>query len=308
MGAEWIHNVFFMLRRSWHYLLFLLACMQLAGGAWGNAVTFFTVSGAQHWKHNNQPLERDTFVELGAFAENFTPTSANRSLWRANWTGIKRVAYDASARFFSDTVTLSNNNAPFTTGNRIWLWIFDRSGQWCLMGNPDWLWPLVSIGPPALPLEVSPTLANVVLAGTVSTSPLVKCELVTDDAGPTVTYEEEAALLLPADVRGPHQDADGDGQSNWYEYAFGSNPVDRNSTSQVVAVRSYSGQSYLSAKINRGWSSGVDFQVQWSEDLRTWQSTGMTPVVSSLRLLEVRDAAPIGANAKRFMRVRITSP
>lgn len=307
MGSGWIQNVFFMHRTSWHYLLFLLACLQLAGGAWGNAVNFFTASGASHVKNNNQPLGKDTYIELGAFAENFTPTTANRSQWRANWTGIKRVAYNATTSFFDDSVTLTNNNAPFTTTNRVWLWIFDRSGQWCLMGNSNWRWPL-SIGPPGLPLDVSPGLSNEVLAGTVSTSALVKCELVTDDAGPTVTYEEEAALLLPADVRGPHQDADGDGQSNWYEYAFGSNPVDRNSTSQVVAVRNDSGQSYLTAKINRGWTSGVNFQVQWSEDLRTWQSTGMTSVVSSLRLLEVRDSAPIGANAKRFMRVRITSP
>jgi hypothetical protein len=307
MGSGWIQNVFFMHRTSWHYLLFLLACLQLAGGAWGNAVNFFTANGASHVKNNNQPLGKETYIELGAFAENFTPTTANRSQWRANWTGIKRVAYDATTSFFSETVTLTNNNAPFTTTNRVWLWIFDRSGQWCLMGNSNWRWPL-SIGPPGLPLDVSPGLSNEVLAGTVSTSPLVKCELVTDDAGPTVTYEEEAALLLPADVRGPHQDADGDGQSNWYEYAFGSNPVDRNSTSQVVAVRNDLGQSYLTAKINRGWTSGVNFQVQWSEDLRTWQSTGMTSVVSSLRLLEVRDSAPIGANAKRFIRVRITSP
>lgn len=306
MGSGWIQNVFFMHRTSWHYLLFLLACLQLAGGAWGNAVNFFTASGASHVKNNNQPLGKETYIELGAFAENFTPTTANRSQWRANWTGIKRVAYNATTSFFDDSVTLTNNNAPFTTTNRVWLWIFDRSGQWCLMGNSNWRWPL-SIGP-SFPLDVSPGLSNEVLAGTVSTSALVKCELVTDDAGPTVTYEEEAALLLPADVRGPHQDADGDGQSNWYEYAFGSNPVDRNSTSQVVAVRNDSGQSYLTAKINRGWTSGVNFQVQWSEDLRTWQSTGMTSVVSSLRLLEVRDSAPIGANAKRFMRVRITSP
>lgn len=295
-------------RKPWCFHFLILALLQLVGVALGNEVVFFTQSGALHVKDNNQPLGRDTFVELGAFAENFTPTSANRSLWRANWTGIKRVAYDASARFFSDTVTLSNNNAPFTTANRVWLWIFDRSGQWCLMGNPDWRWPLVTIGPPALPLEVSPTLANVVLAGTVSTSPLVKCELVTDDAGPTVTYEEEAALLLPADMRGPHQDADGDGQSNWYEYAFGSNPMDRNSTSQVVAVRSYSGQSYLSAKINRGWSANVQFDVQWSEDLRTWQNSGMTTVVSSLRLLEVREQNPVGSHSRRFMRVRVTGP
>jgi hypothetical protein len=280
----------------------------LCGVVWGDGVNFFSSGSGQHVKSDMQLLGSDALVELGAFVPTFTPTVQNRASWRTNWRGLKRVRYDAASQFFSGAVTLTNNDSPFTTSNQIWVWIFDRSGQWCLYSNTNWLWPSAAPGP-SFPIDVSPAGASVSLAGTASAStPRVRCELVSDAAGPVVTYEEEAEILLPAGLRGAHQDADGDGQSNWFEYAFGSDPMNRNSTAQVVAVRNYGGQPYLSAQINRGWTSGVQYQVQWSTDLSNWQTTGMTSVVDNLRLLEIRESQPVGANAKRFMRVRITSP
>ena len=133
------------------------------------------------------------------------------------------------------------------------------------------------------------------------------CQQVTDANGPTLSYTQWADFVLASGQRGRTTDTDGDGQSNWYEYAFGSDPNNRLDASTVVSISPYSGQSHLNAKIRRGWVTGVNYAVQWSENLTDWNTTGLTTVVNGPTLWEVRDTNPVGFSGRRFLRVHITS-
>lgn len=266
-------------------------------------------SGGGHLKANGQPLGYDCMVEVGAFTVGFDPESGNRALWKANWHPIKRVNYFTDTQDFTAAVLIENNNVPYTTTNKIWVWVFDSSGNWNLFSNTSWLWPNTNFPDFGLPTTYSPSTANIVRAGSVSNSnPELTCELVTDAAGPGVTFPQWAELKLPEGFRTKGGDYDGDGQSNLMEYALGSDATDRRNFSAAVQVRDYSGQSYLSAKVNRGYTTGVNYTVQWSNTLTGWQSTGLTTLVNSNALLEVRDAAITGTDPRRFMRVHIYCP
>ncbi len=264
--------------------------------------------GGGHLKANGQPLGADTFVEVGAFKVGFDPTPANRPLWKENWHALQRVMYDAQNQFFDGSANLTNNNTPFTTTNKIWFWIFDLSGNWTLYSNTNWTWPnaLLPGGPP---VALTPADANITRAGTVSVSnPEIVCELVTNAPPPGVTYTQWSELTLPLGARGKTTDYDGDGQNNLVEYAFGTNPASAGSVSAVVKVKNYSGSNHLAAEIQKYWAIDVTYTVQWSDTLSQWFTTGLTTVENTTARLEVKDTNPLGTNAKRFMRVLVSSP
>lgn len=270
-------------------------------------VNFSTAVNGGHLKANNQPLGSDTFIELGAFTPGFAPTSLNRASWKQNWNPLARRAYNAQTQYFSGSANITTNTTPYTTTNKAWVWVFDRSGNWALYSDNSWTWPDTS--GTALPLDCNPGSANIVVAGQVNaTNPRIVCELVTDAPSPGVTYTQWADLVLPEGSRGQTTDYDGDGQNNFIEYAFGTDASNRNSFFTDVRNRDYSGQSYLSAKVLKGWATGLTYTVQWSDNLSNWYTTGLTTVSDTATLLEVRDTNPIGTETKRFMRVMVSSP
>jgi hypothetical protein len=271
-------------------------------------VQYVCTPAGGHLKANGQPLGAGTFVEVGAFNVGFDPTPANRASWKTNWNAIQRVVYDVPTQYFDGTVNLTNNNPPFTTSNKVWIWIFDLSGNWALFSNTSWTWPSTA-GGGGFPLTCSPDGANITRAGTVSaTNPEIICQLVTDAPPPGVTYTDWAAALLPLGAQGKTTDHDGDGQNNLMEYAFGTNPASAGSFSTVVKVKNYSGQDHLAAEIQKYFAVDVTYTVQWSDNLSNWYTTGLTTVENTTARLEVRDTNPLGTNAKRFMRVLVSSP
>ena len=297
--------------KKYHSLIVGLWLVLLTGfsSAALETIYFYNIGGG-NIKANGQPLGDDCFVELGAFTVGFEPSLVNRASWKANWFPIGREAYDVQSQEFDGEAQLSNNNVPFTTANKVWVWVFDSSGNWNLFSNSSWKWPNTSfpIASP-FPLQCSPASANIVVAGSTSASnPQLTCELVTDAAGPGITFPQWAELKLPVGFRTKAGDYDGDGQSNLMEYALGTNAADRSNFSAAVQVRDYSGQKYLSAKVNRGFTTGVTYSVQWSNTLTGWQTTGLNTLVNNAVLLEVRDAGILGTDPKRFMRVHINCP
>lgn len=272
-------------------------------------VYFTSAINGRHLQSNQMPLGNDSFVELGAFTVGFTPTAANRSSWLSNWNVMSRVRYDTTRGTFSGSVSYDTNVSPFLPSNRVWVWVYNRSGEWCVYSNAAWTWPNTSAFPAPMPLNCSTSnQGNTAIAGSVSTTaPRIICQQVTDANGPKISYTQWADLVfLDAGQRGRATDTDGDGQSNWYEYAFGSDPNNQSDVSTVVTISSYSGQRYLNAKIRRGWVTGVNYAVQWSENLTDWNATGLTTVVNGPTLWEVRDSNPVGFSGRRFLRVHIT--
>lgn len=272
-------------------------------------VQYLCTPGGGHRKANAQPLGADTFVEVGAFTVGFDPTPANRPLWKQNWHALQRVMYDPLTQYFDGSANLTNNNTPFTTTNKVWIWIFDLSGNWALFSNTGWTWPS-TVGPGGPPLDpLTPATANITRAGSVSASnPEIVCELVTNAPPPGVTYTQWADLTLPNGSRGKTTDYDGDGQNNLLEYAFGTNPASAGSVSAVVKVKNYSGSNHLAAEIQKYWAMDVTYTVQWSDNLSDWFATGLITVENTTARLEVRDTNPLGTNAKRFLRVLVSSP
>jgi hypothetical protein len=265
--------------------------------------------GASHLQASNgQNLRHDAMIEVGAFTVGFDPTAANRSSWKNNWTPLSRANYNTATNYFNGRIDLSSNTAPFTTSNKIWVWVFDRSGNWALYTNAAWTWPNTSPSPfPAgLPLQCYTPGATIVRAGTINGAAEIVCEQVNDGASPAITYTQWATLMLPSGAQAKNQDFDNDGQSNFYEYAMGSNALDRNSRAEDVKVAIYSGQKYLSASISKGWTSGVTYVVELSNNLQSWNQTGVV-VVNSFTKLEVRDDSTVGSLSRRFMRISITS-
>lgn len=297
-----------MYTRWFRMLVFLLLLVGVRSSYAATAtINYQSVNGAGHLQSDLSPLGTYTFVELGAFTPGFEPTSLNRSSWLANWTPLHRVVYNATLRNFSGTANIESNTSPFTTTNKVWVWVYNRNGQWCLFSRTSWLWPNTS-GPSPFPLSCNPAQANIVVAGSVSSSsPVMICQQVTDANGPTLSYTQWADFVLAEGQRGRTTDTDGDGQSNWYEYAFGSDPNNRLDVSTVVSISPYSGQPHLNAKIRRGWVTGVNYSVQWSDNLTSWNTTGLTTIVNGPTLWEVRDSNPVGFFGRRFMRVHITS-
>ena len=288
-------------------LIYAVLCSQ----AWAATATvqYLCTPAGGHLKANGQPLGASTFVEVGAFTVGFDPTFANRASWKANWTALQRVMYNPQTQYFDGSANFTSNDPPFTTSNKVWIWIFDLSGNWALYSNTNWTWPS-TVGPGGPPLDpFTPGTANITRAGTVSaTNPEIVCQLVTDAPPPAVTYTDWANALLPSGARGKTTDHDLDGQNNLMEYAFGTNPANAGSFSSVVKVKNYSGQNHLAAEIQKYWAVNVTYTVQWSDNLGNWYTTGLTTVENTMARLEVRDTNPIGADAKRFMRVLVSSP
>jgi subtilisin-like proprotein convertase family protein len=121
-------------------------------------------------------------------------------------------------------------------------------------------------------------------------------------------------------------DYDGDGLANLLEYGLGLNPTVAGLNGlPVVTLKNYSGTKYLSMTFNRSsLATDLTYIVQGSSDLTNWTDLGTSAaaaVTSGTGFVvetgaaptynvEVRDTVPYDPNgmAKRFMRLKITSP
>jgi hypothetical protein len=127
---------------------------------------------------------------------------------------------------------------------------------------------------------------------------------------------------------GPNDNFDGDGLTNLQEFAFGTNPTET-STGSLSYAAGFISQRGLPAVSLRNITGGVDFrasfirrknhlavgltyQVQFSGDLTTWQSSTATPtiVASDAETEAVTVPYPLFVNGKkaRFFRVAVSQP
>ena len=107
-------------------------------------------------------------------------------------------------------------------------------------------------------------------------------------------------------------DADGDNQSNYLEYALGTIPNDR-SSAQTLVVTTILGTPALS--ISKGAAAGVDtgllFVIEGSRDLTTWETpaspnTPLEQVTNNATTYSVRYLP--GTPAKYFFRLKVGPP
>lgn len=111
-------------------------------------------------------------------------------------------------------------------------------------------------------------------------------------------------------------DPDGDGFTNLEEYAYGLDPLVKNTASAApqVALASYGDGSAVTATFTKNTlATDVTLVVEVSDDLVTWtfgdtatQTVSTTDLGSNVSRLVVRDLATTATTARRFLRVRVT--
>jgi hypothetical protein len=101
-------------------------------------------------------------------------------------------------------------------------------------------------------------------------------------------------------------DPDGDGLKNLLEYALNLPP---NAASRAPAALQAAGGNleYTYTRGTAAYNGGTTFQVEWSDDLTTWFTTG---VVESLisddgTQQQVKATLPAGSGGRRFVRLRV---
>lgn len=107
-------------------------------------------------------------------------------------------------------------------------------------------------------------------------------------------------------------DFDGDGLSNIFEYALGSDPLvaDAAEAAPALSVAEAGGERYLTLTVVRDpAATGVAWQIEAADDLgapAAWSPAETVTVTDTPSLLVVRDAAPLSESPRRFLRARVT--
>lgn len=114
-------------------------------------------------------------------------------------------------------------------------------------------------------------------------------------------------------IAAAYADPDGDRVPNLLEYAFGTDPLASNAPPWTVGVLVTNGQSWLCVRYQRTLAAGeAGLRVQLSDDLQTWrEGAGHTEDLlrqdngDGTESVVVRDAQPLGAVARRFIRLQV---
>ena len=301
--------------------LLLPLCAWDAGAA--AQINWRSLFGGPNYTSDGAPEEFDAsyIFELGAFTEGFNPAVEDPADWAENWTMLDRTAYNASTHFFTSAVLLQNNNAPFTTTNKGWIWGFSPSGEWILLRASTWNWPNAGGGGPGGPGGITwkvQDATEVVMGAVGGTGD--SFHMMSADAGPDpAPYVSPEAWriahftdteLLDETVSGWNADPDHDGCSNAVELAMGSDP--RDGTSKDVPERvvvSDGGIDYQALSIDHPPYVDLVRDVQVSDDLVNWKSglPDLVVVEDTATTLIVRSATPLGSHCE-FLRMIVTIP
>ena len=135
-------------------------------------INFSSKLDAVNQQSDMTPMDTSFTFELGTFDTSiFTPDASNTNLWMSNWTavpGSSTAEYTQAplpsviapntgeSSQFSGSVTLTSNGGAFTTSAQGFIWGFDDrgtsgTGEWVLITNPTWTYPLVTGSDPQFP-------------------------------------------------------------------------------------------------------------------------------------------------------------
>ena len=125
----------------------------------------------------------------------------------------------------------------------------------------------------------------------------------------------DSALAADNSVAGPAADPDGDGLSNFLEYAFGLDPHRLSIPPRLLpALETINGEERLTVSLPMA-AAATDAQLSWeaSDDLRTWTAdSGALQLLSAAArgdgtsLLKYLDTTSLSSGSCRFLRLRIT--
>ena len=104
------------------------------------------------------------------------------------------------------------------------------------------------------------------------------------------------------------EDPDRDGLTNLAEFALGSSPLVSDPDYASLRATPSGASLYFEHRRNASAaSSGVGFVVEWSDDMQTWQTQGVTTeVISTVGIVQtLRHTLPEGSAGRRFVRLHI---
>jgi hypothetical protein len=314
------------LRRGREWLLLLIACIAPISATeikWSSS-TFVPVhpNPNPNQQSTGAALDQSFLFALGAFSSGFVPTSANVASWAANWSTLDRSTYAPTSRAFNSTATYESNTAPFTTTNQAYIWGYNgtcEAGEWILLTNSSWKFPIGSGGPSAPTVTWTVNGANAIILGSVngggypgtpSAGFHIKTAAVGSALPPALPAASWQSLYFPNDLGNPaisgwNADPDVDGFSNLYEYATGSSPVFASSVQRLQLTRSTGGNS-LFATLARDCRTSVIWSVKESSQLNQWTPAGPDITLSPDLSAGYRITLPISATSKRFVRFEFT--
>lgn len=264
-------------------------------------------------------FDQSVNFELGTFKPGFTPTPANVEQWAANWETVGRTKYREENRFFSNTVTFTNNQAPYYEGRQAYIWGFTTNTsppEWILVTNPAWTWPASSF---SFPVTWSVAKATKVVIGSlnVSGTPAFMRTAPVPQGTPAGAFtviqwfeRHFSASELSDETIGEFiSDPDGDGMDNRIEMGLGGDPkvAEKRPFGYAHDVVTVDGLRYLRMTVTKQAILDVYYHVEVSSDAQTWQ-TGLLhteTLIDDVTTLSVRDTVPLTVGNQRFIRLTI---
>lgn len=253
------------------------------------------------------PLDGSFEFFIGSF-EGLVPDAGNVADWMASFRVFDTTAYDPETGRFASVKDLVSNAPPFAIGTRAYVWGRNGTGsgsEWILFGRPSWTWPDAApnpLAPPPLPLSwlTQAVGREDVVLGSVNEGgwQLRTARVVLD-----LSYPDWAGqVFLPGDDASAGGDPDGDGRSNFLEYAVGSDPREEDRPFEV------GWNANREIEVNRAPGREVQWVVQVSEDLEEFTDLdgGVAFVVDEPDRLVFRIENP--GPGQRFFRVAARQP
>lgn len=289
---------------------------QLAGA---QTTTIFWSSPPNAVNHTaaGQPMGGDFLFELGVFAGTFTPDSSNLAQWSANWRPLQRLSYDPIDKRYTGAHDLENNTSPFTVNKPVYVWGFtgdSAAAEWILFRASSWTLPNAGAMVPSQWFANASGVTAVIGTVDADGSPfLMRSASVTGVVPPPTSWEQWRDDKLAGEpLNKENDDPDGDGLPNQLEFAFGSDPRQRNVAPPMpLTLESVDNQNYLQISVPRRKDHVVSVSVQVSSDLSTWnEGPSFVQIIDDGALaLVVRDLTPYPPeNGRRFMRLRALVP
>lgn len=292
---------------------------QLAGA---QTITWSSLSNAVNLTSVGQSMGAAFRFELGVFEGSFIPTSGNLAQWSANWRPLQRLSYNADTKRYAGAHTPDNNDLPFTIGKPVYVWGFmgdATAAEWILFRASSWTMPDADplIPPPPNANEWFANASGVTaVIGSVDSdgSPfLMQSASVIGVVPPPTSWDQWRADMLDGEpLDQENDDPDGDGVPNQLEFAFGSDPLQRNAAPELaLTLANVASQNFLQMSVPRRKDHVISLSVQVSSDLAVWdEGVSFVQVIEDgPSALVVRDLTPYPTgNGRRFMRLRAMVP
>jgi len=261
-------------------------------------------------------LSEDFVFELGAFAQGFTPNIDNIHLWQENWTVATEAVYNPDTGIFAGQFNYESNTAPFVTSNRGYIWGKRLSGgpdEWILIGSPSWRWPAASSQVPAFwssNVGNPDAVIGYFDSEAKGNAKHMQAMVVGSGASPKLFAVDWRQLFFAGELEDPDTqlDADysGDGVSNILKFALGEDPRSANGVRMPDFVsEKANGKEFAALKVERNPVANVKYLVEYSTDLKKWDSDGLVTVVDESDTLVVRDVVPRNERKRMFLRLRV---